>query len=50
MLFGFEERMNMKTFDLVLFPIIEDDHYYLICFALKNVAIEVVDNMDESTS
>ncbi|KAJ0465399.1 putative papain-like cysteine peptidase superfamily [Helianthus annuus] len=42
--------MNLKIYELVLFPIIEGNHYYLICFDLKNPSIVVVDNIHESLS
>lgn len=42
--------MDLKTFDIVLFPIVEKDHYYLVCFDLKNPAIQVIDNIHESHS
>ncbi|KAD3337886.1 hypothetical protein E3N88_33407 [Mikania micrantha] len=39
---------NLKMFDMVLFPILEFNHYYLLVFELKNCAISVIDNFHES--
>lgn len=47
---GLEDKPSLDSFDLVLFPIVENCHYYLVCFDLQNPAIEVVDNMDDSIS
>ncbi|KAI3713124.1 hypothetical protein L1987_71696 [Smallanthus sonchifolius] len=43
------KMMNeMKQFDIILFPILEHGHYYLLNFDLKNVAITVIGNFHES--
>ncbi|KAD4179190.1 hypothetical protein E3N88_27781 [Mikania micrantha] len=39
---------NLKIFDMVFFPILEFNHYYLLVFELKNCAISVIDNFHES--
>ncbi|KAI3810336.1 hypothetical protein L1987_19948 [Smallanthus sonchifolius] len=39
---------EMKHFDIILFPILEHGHYYLLNFELKNGAITVIDNFHES--
>ncbi|KAK9061932.1 hypothetical protein SSX86_019116 [Deinandra increscens subsp. villosa] len=40
-----ESRRGMKCFDLVVFPILENSHYYLVVFELKNPGIYLIDNM-----
>ncbi|KAM0016410.1 putative papain-like cysteine peptidase superfamily [Helianthus debilis subsp. tardiflorus] len=47
---GSEDKPNLKAFRVVLIPIAENGHYYLICFNLKNPAIEVIDNIHETKS
>ncbi|KAJ0493934.1 putative papain-like cysteine peptidase superfamily [Helianthus annuus] len=47
---GSEDKPNLKAFRVVLIPIVENGHYYLICFDLKNPAIEVIDNIHETKS
>ncbi|KAD0618057.1 hypothetical protein E3N88_43972 [Mikania micrantha] len=39
---------DLKLFDMVFFPVLEFNHYYLIVFELKNSAISVIDNFHES--
>ncbi|KAL8241590.1 hypothetical protein R6Q59_011892 [Mikania micrantha] len=39
---------DLKLFDMVFFPVLEFNHYYLIVFELKNYAISVIDNFHES--
>ncbi|KAD3337024.1 hypothetical protein E3N88_32544 [Mikania micrantha] len=39
---------DLKLFDMVFFPVLEFNHYYLINFELKNSAISVIDNFHES--
>ncbi|KAL8255145.1 hypothetical protein R6Q59_033366 [Mikania micrantha] len=39
---------NLKMFDMVFFPILEFNDYYLLVFELKNCMILVIDNFDES--
>ncbi|KAK9062636.1 hypothetical protein SSX86_019824 [Deinandra increscens subsp. villosa] len=41
---------DMKVYEILLVPIIDKNHYYLICFDLKHEVIEVIDNMKEETS
>ncbi|KAI3813617.1 hypothetical protein L1987_18345 [Smallanthus sonchifolius] len=40
--------MKMKQVDIILFPILEHGHYYLVNFELKIGAITVIDNFHES--
>ncbi|KAK9049738.1 hypothetical protein SSX86_031293 [Deinandra increscens subsp. villosa] len=40
-----ESRRGMKCFDLVVFPILENSHYYLVVFELKNLGIYLIDNI-----
>ncbi|MFS7954741.1 putative papain-like cysteine peptidase superfamily [Helianthus anomalus] len=47
---GSEDKPNLKAFRVVLIPIPKNSHYYLICFDLKNSAIEVIDNIHETKS
>ncbi|KAM0055375.1 putative papain-like cysteine peptidase superfamily [Helianthus debilis subsp. tardiflorus] len=47
---GSEDKPNLTAFRVVLIPIVENGHYYLICFDLKNPAIEVIDNIHETKS
>lgn len=47
---GTEFGGDLKNADLVLIPILEKNHYYLVCFDLQNLVIEVIDNIDESKS
>ncbi|KAL8227735.1 hypothetical protein R6Q57_015319 [Mikania cordata] len=39
-----DELYSLRSFDVVLFPIFEERHYYLVCIDLKNPSI----NMHES--
>ncbi|KAK9052528.1 hypothetical protein SSX86_029157 [Deinandra increscens subsp. villosa] len=50
LLYGYENRHDMKVYEILLVPIIDNNHYYLICFDLKHEVIEVIDNMKEETS
>ncbi|KAF5791525.1 putative Ulp1 protease family catalytic domain, papain-like cysteine peptidase superfamily [Helianthus annuus] len=45
-----DNKPDLKAFRVVLIPIAENSHYYLICFDLKNSAIEVIDNIHETKS
>ncbi|KAK9049314.1 hypothetical protein SSX86_031719 [Deinandra increscens subsp. villosa] len=42
-----EDLMDMKCFDLVVVPVFENRHYYVVMFDMRNPSVEVVDNMDE---
>ncbi|PWA52673.1 hypothetical protein CTI12_AA451070 [Artemisia annua] len=58
----FEENMNsllflspvyqsIKDIDLMFFPmILADEHYYVVCFNLKEPQIHILDNMDHKES
>jgi hypothetical protein len=39
--------MDLKQFDIVLIPVIDKNHYYVICFDFKNSSISLIDNMHE---
>jgi hypothetical protein len=45
---GHKELHDLKQVDLVMFPVLEKSHYYLVCFDLKNPNISVIDNMASS--
>ncbi|MFS7928740.1 hypothetical protein Hanom_Chr04g00324291 [Helianthus anomalus] len=47
---GLQDKSDLKTFRVVLILIAENGHYYLICFDLKNSAIEVIDNIHKTKS
>ncbi|KAI3732599.1 hypothetical protein L1987_63805 [Smallanthus sonchifolius] len=40
------DLLSLATFDLVFFPVIDNGHYYLICFDLKTPSIVVIDNIN----
>ncbi|KAK1431991.1 hypothetical protein QVD17_08837 [Tagetes erecta] len=39
---------EMLIVDIVMFPILENGHYYLVCFDLKKGTFEILDNMEKS--
>ncbi|KAI3825563.1 hypothetical protein L1987_07054 [Smallanthus sonchifolius] len=41
---GDDKMADLKAFDMVLFPVLEFNHYYLLVFELKNTSISVIDN------
>ncbi|KAI3687200.1 hypothetical protein L1987_80894 [Smallanthus sonchifolius] len=41
---GDDKMADLKAFDMVLFPVLEFNHYYLLVFELKNASISVIDN------
>ncbi|KAK9049270.1 hypothetical protein SSX86_031763 [Deinandra increscens subsp. villosa] len=45
---GDNSLYNLKDVDVVMFPVLEDLHYYLVCFELKIPRILVIDNWDKS--
>ncbi|KAD6795553.1 hypothetical protein E3N88_06449 [Mikania micrantha] len=45
---GNEKLYDLKQFDVVLFPIFEKRHFYLMSFDLKNPCIRLIDNMHAS--
>ncbi|KAI3775811.1 hypothetical protein L1987_45565 [Smallanthus sonchifolius] len=47
---GFEVKLDLKSYDLVFYPVLEKHHFYLICFNLKFPAISVIDNMHPNES
>ncbi|KAL8188548.1 hypothetical protein R6Q57_029836 [Mikania cordata] len=36
---------SIEDVDILIVPILQDSHYYLICFNFKNETIDVIDNM-----
>ncbi|KAL8264833.1 hypothetical protein R6Q59_022963 [Mikania micrantha] len=36
---------SVEDVDILVVPILQDSHYYLVCFNFKNETIEVIDNM-----
>ncbi|KAI3742531.1 hypothetical protein L1987_60216 [Smallanthus sonchifolius] len=40
------DLLPLATFDLVFFPVIDNGHYYLICFDIKTPSIVVIDNIN----
>ncbi|KAL8260092.1 hypothetical protein R6Q59_028045 [Mikania micrantha] len=40
-----QQLQDLKSFDLVFFPILEGNHFYVIVFEFKNPAIYLLDNM-----
>ncbi|KAD7479091.1 hypothetical protein R6Q59_006445 [Mikania micrantha] len=47
---GMKQLQDLKSFDLVFFPILEGNHFYVIVFEFKNPAIYVLDNMQHGVS
>ncbi|KAL8252281.1 hypothetical protein R6Q59_035974 [Mikania micrantha] len=45
-----KQLQDLKSFDLVFFPILESNHFYVIVFELKNPAIYLLDNMHPGES
>ncbi|KAI3801614.1 hypothetical protein L1987_29723 [Smallanthus sonchifolius] len=41
---GDDKMVDLKAFDMVLFLVLEFNHYYLLVFELKNTSISVIDN------
>lgn len=40
-----DKLMDLKAFNIIIIPMLENRHYYLICFDLENEKVEVIDNM-----
>jgi len=40
-----QEKMTLREYTLILFPILERAHFYLLSFDLKTLAITAIDNM-----
>ncbi|KAI3762719.1 hypothetical protein L1987_53160 [Smallanthus sonchifolius] len=40
--------MDLRGIDMVLLPMLENDHYYLIVFELKHTCISVIDNFSDA--
>ncbi|KAI3763181.1 hypothetical protein L1987_53632 [Smallanthus sonchifolius] len=40
--------MDLRGIDMVFMPMLEHDHYYLIVFELKHIAISVIDNFSDA--
>ncbi|KAF5773800.1 hypothetical protein HanXRQr2_Chr13g0592731 [Helianthus annuus] len=37
--------LELKEFNIIIIPMIERKHFYLICFDLENVKVKLIDNM-----
>ncbi|KAK1368375.1 hypothetical protein POM88_034467 [Heracleum sosnowskyi] len=37
-------NVNINDVDLIFFPIHYVEHFYVVCFNLKNIAVEIIDN------
>ncbi|KAJ9536518.1 hypothetical protein OSB04_un000312 [Centaurea solstitialis] len=44
------DLMNLRKYDLIFFPILQSQHFYLIVYNLKNPNILVIDNMSINVS
>ncbi|KAL8226475.1 hypothetical protein R6Q57_016307 [Mikania cordata] len=42
-----ESMRALKSYDIVIFPILENNHFYVMAFDLKNPGIYLLDNMDK---
>ncbi|KAL8265316.1 hypothetical protein R6Q59_023446 [Mikania micrantha] len=42
-----ENMRSLKFYDIVIIPILENDHFYVMAFDLKNPRIYLLDNMDK---
>ncbi|MFS8008272.1 putative papain-like cysteine peptidase superfamily [Helianthus anomalus] len=42
------ELLKLRDFNIIIVPMIEKKHFYMICFDLDNATVEVVDNMHDS--
>ncbi|KAK9074975.1 hypothetical protein SSX86_003294 [Deinandra increscens subsp. villosa] len=45
-----KKLLDLKSFDTIVIPILENQHFYLVCFDLDAPGIAVIDNMDEATT
>ncbi|KAM0019851.1 putative Ulp1 protease family catalytic domain, papain-like cysteine peptidase superfamily [Helianthus debilis subsp. tardiflorus] len=43
---GDQKMMDLATFELIFFPILSNNCYYLLCFDIKNPLIVIIDNLD----
>ncbi|KAD5803633.1 hypothetical protein E3N88_14993 [Mikania micrantha] len=41
-----ESMRALKSYDIVIIPLLENDHFYVMAFDLKNPGIYLLDNMD----
>ncbi|KAF5757138.1 putative Ulp1 protease family catalytic domain, papain-like cysteine peptidase superfamily [Helianthus annuus] len=39
------KMLELKKFNIIIIPMIERKHFYLICFDLENAKVEVIENM-----
>ncbi|KAJ0554463.1 putative Ulp1 protease family catalytic domain, papain-like cysteine peptidase superfamily [Helianthus annuus] len=39
------DKMDLTSYDVIIFPMFEHHHFYLVCFDMNCPAIEVIDNM-----
>ncbi|KAL8237432.1 hypothetical protein R6Q59_018513 [Mikania micrantha] len=45
-----EELRNLRTYDLVMFPILDNGHFYVMAVDLKEPKMFLIDNMEETES
>ncbi|MFS7918504.1 putative Ulp1 protease family catalytic domain, papain-like cysteine peptidase superfamily [Helianthus anomalus] len=45
-----ESLLNLAGYTVIVFPILENNHFYLVSFDMENLAISVIDNMHASES
>ncbi|KAK9049154.1 hypothetical protein SSX86_031879 [Deinandra increscens subsp. villosa] len=43
---GRDDLMDMKCFELVVVPVFEKNHYYVVAFDMRCPSVEVIDNME----
>ncbi|KAF5763999.1 putative Ulp1 protease family catalytic domain, papain-like cysteine peptidase superfamily [Helianthus annuus] len=46
--YGNQKLFDLRSFDMVLFPVLVAGHFYLLAFELKNPAITLIDNGAEN--
>lgn len=47
---GQDNKMDLQSTDILVIPVLERGHFYLVCFDLRKPALEVIDNMHTRTS
>jgi len=47
---GNKDKVDLEAYDVVLIPILERNHFYLICFDFRKPSIQVIDNMHPKAS
>ncbi|KAM0044605.1 hypothetical protein Hdeb2414_s0010g00355231 [Helianthus debilis subsp. tardiflorus] len=38
--------MSLEDYYVIVFPVVEHNHFYLVSFDMENIAITVIDNMN----